>query len=333
MFDSIKAYFRDVRITLDFKRLERRFQTECLEIADQRYNTTRLCERAAELRLKAAHIGDREFGFALRSVTQRISAKRSKVEQTEEQLKLFDRDYKGELDVLYAKKDAAIAAKRRKHFDVNFVKARLNTARAELDDVRRDLEKTKASISRWHDKAESLRSSGDQVPRFSLFGISRGDLIELKRVRDNESDSVDSLKKKIGALKSKRDGLWEDIEALGSEVGRLDNEIASVKVSRQRIFDLREQGTRRGDIQRKLDYEAAHLLDLEQDAQNLKTRRDCLIAAETERLGVPEIEASIAEIEAKKAKFIKSITSDESRDRRRVQHRAQWLIDRGHASE
>lgn len=329
MFEGIRSLIRDTRMKLDYPRYEREQMAAQSAEAERRFDIGQLQSEVYGIERQAGLTGDRAFNGEITPLRQQIAVLEQEVHRTHGQLAILERDYKSELDVLYARKKLLRQTNEELLREMKGLQADQSRAHDGLKEAYHDLEDAKDDVERWYSKSERtpwlFGNGGKELPKHSFFGQSFGDLEAAKSRRGDAVHEIGDCKARIANIRKKQAENRRERELNHSEVGRICDTIAAVKQARQRMFDLKDEGIRHGTLRQKLrDCLSAHA-DLKSRLLLLEEQRSALIEETEFRLGRREREAAIADLLARKAQFMEEFHSEQSKAARLDQHRRQWL--------
>ena len=335
MFDRIKSFFREVRIDLDFPRYERQHRDEHERHAQRRFSTEQLnIEKGKLLKTIESEAGSK-FNASIHEKEKNKKQHEEVARETEYLLSFFLRDYKKELNDLYAEKEVLSSKKKVLYDDLSEIKDSLSEAFDEKSSAYSALNDYKDRIDSWYAKSDRtpwlFGNAAKKLPKHSLFGQSFGDLDSYKYHRDSAYEDVQAAKSKINNLKKEQHDLHRSIEQVKEEIGDLFSQINQVKKDRSKMYELKKSGHQRKELQKKLDVLRNIISSLAGEIENFLQSKKEFITQEKHRLGVVELEAKIRKIEAEKDQFLKSFDSDENKQNRKRAHREIWLKQRGMA--
>ena len=333
MFDRIKSYIRDVRISLDFPRYESQCRVEHEKQACASFSTKQLSDERKKLLARIEISAAKKFDQSLYEIKDKKNKCKSEVEETKVLLSFFTRNYKQELEDLYGKKDSLLAKKSHLYDEKNEIRGLLSDAFEEKEDAYSDLNYYKAQIDSWYAKSDRSQwlfgNSGKKLPKHSLFGQSFGDLESYKDRRSFAYQRVSSAKEKIAKLKDRQRALSDEITGLKSEVGFLFGQIDQVKKDRSKMYELKKGGYGKIGLQSKFDGFLFELEELSENVCEIESLKNKYTDEQRSRLGVVELEARISQVEQKKILFLKSFDLEDGRQQRRRLHRELWLRNKG----
>lgn len=306
IFKSLSSVLDDARIAYSFREYERNARVHHLTSAERRFSTTEL-ERDIANRMAPAHeFAAKRFQHPMDKFKAIMTQLHFDLQNSRERLAIFERDYKGDLDALYERKSQLIDELRS-----------INQAKQEAYS---DLEDASDDLARWHSKSTRsfFGNGGKALPKHSFFGQSLGDRDELKCDRDSAGTDISSCKEQAAIVKK--------------ELDQVSSGIAQVKADRQRMFDMRAKGYSTWGLQRTIRNDEGLLADVQSDIQFLQGRMDEFLMAAKHRTGCASLEEQIQKVRGLREAFIKLFDTTEAVDRRRSEHRKEWLHQRQRAS-
>lgn len=260
---------------------------------------------------------------------QRVAATEHGLRKDRQLLSIFERNYKAELDALYAQKTELFEEKEGLLADAQAMKAERSGAHDDLQEAYGDLEDAKSDVDRWYAKSERtpwlFGNGGKKLPRHSLFGQSHGDLSSAKYRRGEAVSDIGDSKRRIADIKARQAAVRHAIDRNYAEIGSVMEKIGSVKKDRQHMYDLKNEGVDPTVLRTTIKTTQSTLTDLERQLQSSENQRLALIQETQARLGLGEREAAVADLLSRKARFVKEFDSEQSRATRQDEHRRQWM--------
>ena len=303
IFKAVFGVLDDVRIAVNFPEYERQARTRHIAAGERRFSTVDLETEALRRMADAVAASDQQFGRPLGELNRALSALQLDLQVGRDRLALFQRDYKTELDSLYAHKSQ--------------VSEEYRAVKSSVQQAYDDLEEASDDLDRWHSKSRRgfFGNGGKKLPKHSFFGQSIGDRESLKGDRDSAGSDIDSCKRDQAKVKQKLDAAF----------GQIDQ----VKEDRAKMFNLRDQGLSNGGLMRLVTLGEGHIADTRQDIEFLASGRDQFILAAKHRTGTIGLESEIEKIRALKAHFLKAFDDAATATQRKAEHRATWLKQKG----
>jgi phosphoglycerate-specific signal transduction histidine kinase len=111
MFEGIKSFVRETRIRFDYPRYESEQAIAHQTEAERRFDVRQLQREVANISTQARVAGDQRFGNEISPIRKRLAALERDLQQNLDQLAIFERNYKAELDDLYAQKEVLFQTK------------------------------------------------------------------------------------------------------------------------------------------------------------------------------------------------------------------------------
>ncbi|MCX7213397.1 MAG: hypothetical protein NTW53_12090 [Burkholderiales bacterium] len=329
MFEGIKSFIRETRIRFDYPRFESEQTMAHRAEAERRFDIGQLQREVAQIKDQARLAGDQRFGDEITSIRRKTSVLERDIERNLEQLAVFDRNYKSELDDLYAQKKVLFQSKEDLLTESKRLRDERSQAHKELDEAYEDLEEAKSDVDRWYSKSERtpwlFGNAGNKLPKHSMFGQSFGDLEAAKSRRGDAVDEIGDCKRQLNSAKAAQSVNRAEIDRNRVEIGKVIQDIAEVKAARQRMFDLKNDGVQPGILRQTLRQLQSSKASLEEELLTLERRRSALVEETEIRMGVREREAAIADLLARKKQFLDAFHSEQSKAARQDRHRRQWM--------
>lgn len=333
MFDGIKKFFWEVRIKADFPQYESsRLQAHTTEAA-RRFDTAQLEREVAIIKEKTCHAANEKFGVNINTLYGEIAVLENEIWRTRGNLAIFERDYKSELNDLHTRKDALLEEKDRLIEEMKSLQEERSGTQESLQDAYDRLESAKDAIDRWYSKSDRtpwlLGNGGKKLPKHSMFGQSFGDLDEYKRDRGAAVSDIENCKEEIVEIKSRQRRNKEHRDENKAAVTKIFEQINATKAARQLMYELKRQGMKYFAIKKELSAYLSSQADLQNRHHALETKRNEFAEQMKYRLGINEREVNIAEIRARKARFMEDFHSLSNQELRRADHRKQWMSEHG----
>ncbi|MDD5388692.1 MAG: hypothetical protein PHD37_05075 [Gallionellaceae bacterium] len=333
MFEGIKSFIRETRIKFDYPRFESEQTMAHRAEAERRFDISQLQREVAQIKAQAGLAGDQRFGDEISPLRKKLAVLERDFQKHLEQLEIFERNYKSELDDLYAQKELLFQAKEDLLAESKRLRDERSLAHQELDEAYEDLEEAKNDVDRWYAKSERtpwlFGNSGKKLPKHSMFGQSFGDLEAAKSRRGDAVDEIGDCKRRITSIKGSQSANRVELDRNRNEIGKVLENIAEVKAARQRMFDLKKEGVQPEVLRRIIRQLQSSRTGLEEEILTLKKRRSVLVEETEIRMGVREREAAIADLLARKRQFLDLFHSEQSKAARQELHRRQWIERHG----
>ena len=334
MFEGIKSFIRETRIKFDYPRFESEQTVAHQAEAERRFDIGQLQREVAQIKAHAVQAGDQQFGDEISPLRKQLAVLESDLQQNLEQLAIFERNYKSELDDLYAQKELLFQSKEDLLAESKRLRDERSQAHRELDEAYEDLEEAKNDVDRWYAKSERtpwlFGNSGKKLPKHSMFGQSFGDLDAAKSRRGDAVDEIGDCKRRITSIKGSQSENKAELDRNRNEIGQVFENIAEVKAARQQMFDLKKEGVQPGVLRRIIRQLHSSKAGLEEEILTLEKRRSALVEETAIRMGVREREAAIADLLARKKQFLDAFHSEQSKATRQDRHRRQWMETHGY---
>ncbi|HMN15260.1 MAG: hypothetical protein LC114_23075 [Bryobacterales bacterium] len=333
MFEGIKSFIRDIRIKFDYPRYEKESLAAHRAEAECRFDIGQLQIEVSTIKLQAELTGDQRFGAEITPLRRQIAVLEQESNRIRGQQAILERDYKSELDELYARKKQLIETNEELFAEMKRLQAERSQAHDDLKEAYEDLDDAKDDVDRWYSKSERtpwlFGNGGRKLPKHSPFGQSFGDLEAAKSRRGDAAHEIGECKGRIADIRARQAENKREREQNRAEIGRVSDKIAAVKAARQRMLDLKNEGVQQGPLRQKLRECLSSQADFENQLLVLESQRSALVEETECRLGLREREAAIADLVARKARFMDEFHSEQSKAARLDHHRRQWLAKRG----
>jgi chromosome segregation ATPase len=333
MFDGIKRFIRNVRIDVDFSGYDREMRAIHESAASRRYCWTQLEKEIGQFKQEARIEADTKFGADLESLDRGLAVDAAKLMEVNASLSVFSRSYKDEFTALDTKKESLQREKSRLIEKKKSLQAERTTAKEELDEAYARLESAQDDVESWYAKSERsgwlFGNAGNKIPNHSLFGQSHGDLDGYKSDRDEAGRDIGTAKDEISRIRSAQQNVSEALNENSRAIDSVFEQIKKTKAASDRWIELRKHGITRQSLQSELAVLAA-------DENKKRSRRIVIELSHGEfirqrelQFGVPEREAQVNDLKARKAQFIAEFDFPVNEAARKSSHREKWLKEHG----
>jgi chromosome segregation ATPase len=329
MFNRIKNFIRDTRIRVNFPAWERAALEKHTAEADRRFDTRQLEREVAAICERTRAAQDEKFGATAAALEVEQAATDAAVRFTEQRIGILSRDYRGELNGLYAAKNARWETIATLNAEMERLHGESAEASRELSEAYDDLEAAKSSVNAWHRKSTRspwmLGNGGRELPKHSLFRQSFGDLDGYKRDRGAAGDAIGEAKDARDDVRARMRANRADVARERKAIHEINDSIRDAKAARQQMFDLKRAGERLSDLRRQLHkrralQEACRQRVQALDAEMLEFRR-----MQDAHQGLGERQKEIAMLKARHERFVQSFNDPGMKEARRAAHRAEWM--------
>ena len=298
-------FVRDVRIWFSFLGYNWRARAACQGEADRIFSTSELESDLRSRRTELESESRRMWGDEIERLESEVQGIAGELRRLEDDLDLFRRDYRSELDAAYRR--------------LNEIKYEQRLCNDELRQAHESLNEARRGIQSWHNKSTRtpwlFGNAGRPLPKHSLFGQSFGDLDELKSDRACAVYSITNASDRKADLNRSFQESWVSIR--------------EIKSDRQRMFDLRKSSRNASFLARRIAEVREFAEKSGRRAAQLRAMREAWETRERKTRGIDALEAKIREIEQSRQEYIASFDSDEELAKRRAQNRADWLREQG----
>lgn len=301
--DRVEALKR--RYWSEYQAFEEQCHREYKAEADRQFATEEL-EEDLSRRMSRVRIDlEERYGRRIGDMREEVRGLPSLKSILQEQLAVFDRPYKSELDLLHGDLTTLRAQMQQLYADKSAAHARLNTA--------------KSDIESWHSKSKRtpwlFGNGGKPLPKHSLFGQSFGDLDGYKADRNAAVRDIDRISKRIGELKA--------------QMALLQDQISAVKASRQKMFDFRAEGNHPGKIKREIRRVEGREQDLYRAIAELSATQAGAFETARAKNGVAELERAILDRKAARTAYMARFQDKQAKATRKSFYRNEWIIKHG----
>jgi hypothetical protein len=194
------------------------------------------------------------------------------------------------------------------------------------------LNEAKSSIDSWYAKSGRtpwlFGNGGKKLPDHALFGQSFGDLDGYKADRARASNDIGSCKSAIAELAGQQKTNRTLHQENKANLNRVFESIATVKGARQRMFDLKDQGVQRHQVEAELTERIKQEAALQKDINHQKSAMAEHVEQQAIRLGIEERKLSVSELREKRSLYLVAFDAPEQLAARQQAHREWWLAGR-----
>lgn len=328
IFDRIKNYIQELRISVDFKRQEELSWAEHKQAADERFATANLAREITFLLARIESDAAQHFDNDISKHEDLLISQQADRNWEQATLVLLTLNYKTKLDELYESKQALLNEKRGLFAERDSLRKSLKQAFIEKDGAYCKLNSAKENVDRWYRNSERtpwlFGNGGKELPKHSLFGQSFGDLEGHKYSRDSAFDDVCEAKETIGQIKAQEKKLNDKIHRISDQVGSVINEITNTKTGRSHMFALKKSGVTADSLKVVIGRLNAAIRKEELSIMKLKDNRLEHVRQGKLFMGVAEKETEIERIECQKRMFLAEFDKLESKAWRAAAHRKTW---------
>lgn len=298
--ESVVQARQDRRIKAAFPAYERQQRELHIANAKRRFSVTDLENEVARLMHPARTLANQHYGKPIAVLRSELPVAWGEISELECQLAMFERNYKEELDPLYA--------------EIHELKAKRKVLQDEKTAARGRLRRAKDNIETWHYDS-SHKYAGDRLSKHQGSGQSFGDLDWYKQER---AFAVQELQQ-----------CTQEIDRIKLRVEEITQEIDQVKYARQQMFELKEQGIHPAKIKRtlaNLEYRASALQD---SINTLEQRQSQFLKQARYQCGAVVLDTQIQNVKVRQAEFIASFDDPAAKEARQHTHRELWLKAHG----
>ncbi|MFV3291628.1 hypothetical protein ACNFBR_23180 [Pseudomonas sp. NY11955] len=329
MLKWLASISRDVRIHLDWPRFEESERYRYVTEAYDQFPTQEMEADLAERRKRVQDEAAAKFDATRDRLDGAVAALHPKVAEAKRLVSLFQRDYRAELEALYAEKDRLLGEMRLKRNE----KSSEYESREELHEEKKELygehQALKDEIASWYAQANRSRvllgKKDREIPQYSIFGISQNSLRRAKSDRDIVFEKIKRVKKEIDKANSDIYALNKALEQMGEKFGQTKQRIVDTKRDRAEFFDLKASGKTLKALKNEQDEVAHELARLRTSVISIEEERVCFIRDAENGYGVPALHTELnARIEIRVA-HLRAYDLPEQQMQRKLRHREQWL--------
>jgi len=312
----IKNMINNVKIWNDFPKYETRKESLYRATGANRYSdlplATKLKKLNKHIETRTAEKFDSKYDADVNDANLAVSTTRLAFENAKGELAPLTRDHTAEIKKTGER--------------ISWLRANIKGCHNAFPDIKSDIE----DAFSWKDKAYSdLKDAkwyiNDYHNGWHPFGQpSYSSLERHKDDREEAGRRIRKYKNRIGALHTKRDNLWTEINSNKAEIKSCERDIETLKVERKRVRKLK---TLKIALRAKVKSTAAKLLSAECELTGLKRNKIDYIASEKKRLRIFEIESSIKELHKGLALYLEAWNEESFKDALHIEHREYWLAN------
>ncbi len=149
-----KSFIRDTRIKFDYPRYEKEQMAAHSAEGKRRFDISQLQSEVSDIKHQAGMTGGQRFSAEITPLRQQIAVLEQDIHRTHGQLAILERDYKSELDELYARKKLLLQTKEELLREMKRLQAERSQAHDGQKEAYDDLEGAKDDVDRWYSKSE-----------------------------------------------------------------------------------------------------------------------------------------------------------------------------------
>ncbi len=325
---GVRQFVQDIRIDADYPRYELEQRRAHEAAASRRFDTTQLEREIGAIRRSAEAEGLAAFGPRINELGASIKALQPAITQLRWQLDLLTRDYRQELEQLYGEKASLLETKQELTEQMEELRKERAEAHDELSDAYDELKKAKSSIDSWYAKSDRtpwlFGNGGRRLPKRSMFGQSFGDLEGYKADRSRACDEIGACKAAIADVVERQKANAMERAENREELNRVFESIKAVKEARQCMFDLKDQGVRRHQVEAHLSGQVGRETALKTELERCSKAQAEFVKQRTFRLGIAERQSEVEEIKMQRSQFISAFDAPSKEAERRAAHRNWW---------
>ncbi|MDT4817141.1 hypothetical protein FQZ97_502080 [compost metagenome] len=263
------------------------------------------------------------------SLVRAIEAQQPKVTQSKRLVSLFQRNYRAELEALYAEKN-------RLHSEIQLKKAEKSSEYEclhELYEEKKELHKKRQRLQNeidcWYAEAKRHRmllgKKDREIPKYSLFGISQNSLESAKSDREVVFKELNKVKEGIDEANWTIRALDEALEKIRTSLDLNKQRIIDTKKERAEFFDLKKSGETIQTLKTEWDDLSRELTRLYNLTIVLEEERAYFIRDAEDSYGVPALRTELDKQLETRVTHLRAYDLPEQQLQRRQQHREQWL--------
>jgi len=333
VFSWLKKIIQNIRIAFAFPSYNKERRQRCLASAARHFSTKEI-ELDVKKRMQPILLEVRtRFDISIEELEKEISEIELELSNHRLLLRIFERDYKEELESIYSERKRLFAEKDELIQEKQPLYEKKKVSHKEKKEAYEEVKYYQSAIDSWYSRSKRTTylfgKKGKKIPKRSLFGQSQGDLDDYKYSRDEAYEIVSSSKENIAKLNRRIGSIDERIKGLNNDAHQRKLDIEKIKQDRQHMFDLRTQGLSREKLLFEVKAYDKRLSRKHVKLTGIKNVRIVFLEKEKHKAGVDELERKIRLIEYQKKKYIDEFDSKASVKERKLEHREKWLKERG----
>jgi chromosome segregation ATPase len=326
---GVRQFVQDIRIDADYPRYELEQRRTHEAAASRRFDTTQLEREIGAIRRSAEAEGLAAYGPRINELGASIKALQPAITQLRWQLDLLTRDYRQELDQLYGEKASLLKAKQELREQIEELRKERSEAHDELSDAYDELEKAKSSIDSWYAKSDRtpllFGNGGRRLPKRSIFGQSFGDLEGYKADRSRACDEIGACKAAISDVVERQKSNAVMRAENKEELNRVFESIRAVKEARQCMFDLKDQGFRRHQVEAQLSGQVGRETVLKAELDRCSWKQAEYVKQRSIQKGIEERQSAVEALKLQRSQFMSAFCTPAKKEERRAAHREWWM--------
>lgn len=332
MIERIVIFFREIRIKSDFPKYEEKCRLNHYKLADKRFSTDQL-EKEIKLIIESINSdADVIFKRDTYKIKDEVTKTKIMISEKENMLRVFTRDYKTELEKSYEMKSLLLAEKAEIHNKIKALRIDLSEAHDKKNTAFETLNHYKSCKDSWYSKSDRtpwlFGNSGKKIPNHSLFGQSLSDLNSYKYRHNIASENIQKYRKEIKEIKMNIDSLGSAIGDIKRKVDAAIQEIVSIKIARDRMYELKNEGKSKIRLQYELNEIQTTLDKDKRKLSELESQRSEFVVMNKFQRGVDQLEKEIKFVGEVKLEFLKEFDLEKIHEERINDHRLIWLKER-----
>lgn len=331
MLKWLSSIGREFRISLDWPRFEeaerRRYVTQAYERFPTRGMEADLDERLKRVRDEAGA----KFNADRDRLNMAVEALQPKVTQANRLVSLFQRNYRAELEALYAEKGRLYSEIRLKQAEKSFEYESLSELHEEKKELHKKRQRLTNEIDSWYAEAKRhpmlLGKKNREIPKYSLLGISQNSLEIAMSAREVVRRELTKVQEGIDDANSAIGAMNKALEQITASLGLIKQRIMEAKKDRTEFFELKKSGktlkilkTERDDLSRELTRLCNLTIALEEE-------RAYFIRDAEDLAGVPALRTELDRQLQTRIAHLRAYDLPEQQVQRKQRHREQWLAE------
>ena len=325
-WDAFRRQTEEEKFEKAFKVYDETNRKEYEAQAEEQFSSQPLKNECDNIYRKVEGEADKVFKKDIENILANIGRLNCEIRLKETNLIFFSRNYKQELDKAYEKKASLFSQKQEAIQRAKELKMELSTAQERKAAAYETIDECRDEIDSWYAKSERspwlLGNAGNEIPRHSFFGQSHGDLEDSYHERHLAYTEAHEWKKEIGDIKKAFQILNKEINALNLDINETKASITESKAARAKMYELKEDGQRRENLQSQLKELHSNLKNEQVKLKEQNDLRAQLVEAKKKEFGTHTLQNKIKEIEARKAEHLNSFNLEENKEIRKAKFRS-----------
>lgn len=331
MFKWLSSIGRDLRIQLDWPRFEEaeryRYVMEAYDQLPTQGMEADLAERLKRVQNETAA----KFNADRDRLERSFRALQPKVTYSKRLVSLFQRNYRAELDALYAEKNRLHSEMELKKAERSSENECLDDFYEEKDELYKKLKQRQSEIDSWYAEAKRhsvlLGKKNREIPKYSFFGISQNSLDSAKSAREVVFKKLNEVKEGIAETNSAIYALSQEIKQIGANLALIKQRIKDAQKDRTEFFDMKKSGKTLKFLRTESDDLGRELARLHNSMISLEEERAYFIRDAEDSYGVPALRIELNKQIETRVAHLRAFDLPKQQVQRKQRHREQWLAE------